>query len=76
MNTTVYRIESGGTVLFRLLPPSVATSYLFQDSALAISMAAKGVTVPPGEEIRVIHVPTGRVVFHKPGAALLTGDDM
>ncbi|HSI55788.1 MAG: hypothetical protein ACAH21_05945 [Ramlibacter sp.] len=28
-------------------------------------MAAKSVTKPMGEEIRVVHVPTGEVIFRK-----------
>jgi hypothetical protein len=28
-------------------------------------MAAKSVTTPSGEEIRVVHVPTGEIVFRK-----------
>jgi hypothetical protein len=32
-------------------------------------MAAKSVTKPSGQEIRVVHVPTGEVVFTKPGGS-------
>jgi len=28
-------------------------------------MAAKSITTPSGEEIRVVHVPTGEIVFRK-----------
>jgi hypothetical protein len=31
-------------------------------------MAAKSVTKPSGQEIRVVHVPTGEVVFRKAGS--------
>jgi hypothetical protein len=31
-------------------------------------MAAKSVTKPSGQEIRVVHVPTGEVVFTKPAS--------
>jgi hypothetical protein len=31
-------------------------------------MAAKSVTKPSGQEIRVVHVPTGEVVFRKPAS--------
>ncbi len=45
-----------------------ARRFLVSDAALAVVMAAKSVTVPPGQEIRVVHVPTGEVVFRKSAA--------
>jgi hypothetical protein len=35
------------------------------DRALAVAVAAKSTTWPGGQEIRVVHVPTGEVVFRK-----------
>jgi hypothetical protein len=49
---------------------------MFVDRALAVVMAAKSMTFPSGHEIRVIHVPSGQVVFRKTTADLkVTGDD-
>jgi hypothetical protein len=60
-----YRIESSHPISGRLLPVSGASHYYFNDRALAVVMAAKSVTSPSGQEIRVVHVPTGEVVFRK-----------
>jgi hypothetical protein len=38
---------------------------LFHDRSLAVAMAAKTRTVPCGGEIRVVHTPTGEVIFRK-----------
>lgn len=70
METADYRIESTGTVLFRLIPGSAGIDHLFRDRAMAVAMAAKGITDPPGDEIRVVHVPTGKVVFCMPGLTI------
>ena len=32
---------------------------------LAVSLAAKSITDPPGGVVRVVHVPTGEVLFSK-----------
>lgn len=60
-----YRIESSHPVSSRLLPSGVPFIYFFRDSALAVAIAAKSVTTPVGKEIRVIHIPTGEVIFLK-----------
>lgn len=65
MSTPDYRIESAHPIAGRLLPGSGAKEYLFSDRSLAVAMAAKSVTQPSGQEIRVIHVPTGEIVFCK-----------
>ena len=65
MNTADYRIESRYAVFCRLLPDPAAIKCVFSDSALAVAMAAKSVTVPSGGEIRVVHIPTGEVIFRK-----------
>lgn len=68
MSSADFRVESSHPITGRLLPVSGARQYFFGDRALAVAMAAKSVTRPSGQEIRVVHVPTGEVVFRKPGA--------
>ena len=69
MKSGDYRIESSHPVSSRLLPKTDAFTYFFWDGALAVAMAAKSVTTPAGKEIRVIHVPTGEVIFLKSAEA-------
>lgn len=65
---TEYRIESNQPIAGRLWPAAGSQQYAVRDRALAISLAAKS-SAAPGSEIRVVHVPTGEVVFRKPGAS-------
>jgi hypothetical protein len=60
-----FRIESNHPITGRFLPQPGAQEYFFSDRALAVMTAAKSVTEAP-DEIRVVHVPTGEVVFRKP----------
>jgi hypothetical protein len=64
-----FRIESSHPIASRLLPLSGAQHYFVSDRALAVAVAAKSVTHPGGQEIRVVHVPTGEVVFRKKSSA-------
>ena len=76
MTATDYRIESETPMAGPLLPVSGSAQYLVSNVAMAVVMAAKSVTIPLGQEIRVVHVPTGGIVFRKsatPSTAL--GDD-
>jgi hypothetical protein len=75
MNTAVYRIESASTVSFRLMPKTANIDLLFGDRSVAVAMATKGITDPPGNEIRVIHITSGEVVFRKQTHLPVTGDD-
>ncbi len=69
--TSDFRIESNRT----LKSPDWATSggeqvnaanqIMVHDRSLAVAMAAKSRTVPCGGEIRVVHTPTGEVIFRK-----------
>ncbi len=71
-----YRIESAHSIAGPLLPDSGHSMYLVSDGSVAVVIAAKCVTVPGGEEIRVVHIPTGEVIFRKsitPSRSL--GDD-
>lgn len=63
-----YRIESNHPLAGRLLPTPGSRQYFVSDRALAVALAAKSTTKPSGNEIRVVHVPTGEVVFRKPAA--------
>jgi hypothetical protein len=65
MTSADYRVESNHPISARLIPVSDSRQYFFSDRALAVAMAAKSVTKPSGQEIRVVHVPTGEVVFRK-----------
>jgi hypothetical protein len=66
MTSAHYRIESSHPIASRLLPLSgTQQQYVVSDRALAVAVAAKSTTRPGGQEIRVVHVPTGEVVFRK-----------
>ena len=69
MSPADFRVESNHPISNRLWPMSGSRQYFFSDRSLAIAMAAKSVTRPSGQEIRVVHVPTGEVVFRKPASA-------
>lgn len=64
MASAEFRVESNNPIAGRFLPQPGAQEYFFNDRALAVAMAAKSFTLPSGE-IRVVHVPTGEVVFRK-----------
>jgi hypothetical protein len=66
MAHAAYRIESNQPIAGLLWPAKGMQQYETGDRALAISLAAKSFT--PGSDIRVVHVPTGEVVFTKPAA--------
>lgn len=65
MTSGEYRIESSHPIASLLLPTSGEQQYFVRDRALAVALAAKSTTRPNGQEIRVVHVPTGEVVFRK-----------
>ena len=66
MSETTYRVESSHPIVGPLWPSFKASKFhTFTDRALAVVMAAKSTTSPSGHEIRVIHVPTGVIVFRK-----------
>jgi hypothetical protein len=66
MTSADYRIESSQPMAGRLLPFAGLQQYAVSDRALAVALAAKSFT--RDSEIRVVHVPTGEVVFRKPAA--------
>ena len=59
-----FRVESNFPMAGRFLPQPGGIEYFVSDRSLAVAMAAKSFTRPVGE-IRVVHVPTGEVVFRK-----------
>jgi hypothetical protein len=63
MTAAEYRIESSQPIANHLLPGAGARQVFLSDRALAVAVAAKSST--RGQEIRVVHVPTGEVVFRK-----------
>ncbi len=65
-----YQIESAYTMMGPLLPDGGLFSLRLNDHALAIAIAAKSVTVPYGQEIRVVHCATGNVIFRKTAATV------
>ena len=66
MPSADYRIESSHPLTSQFLPVSASEQYLVKDRSLAVALAAKSFTRPSGQEIRVVHVPTGEIVFRKP----------
>lgn len=76
MTSADFRLEANQPIGGRFLPAQGAQQYFFSDRALAVTMAAKSFT-RPSAEIRVVHVPTGEVVFRKaPAQQPATGDDL
>jgi hypothetical protein len=56
-----YRIESLDPLTGSLLP--APTSHLYADPSLAVAVAVKSVADPTRQEVRVVHIPSGEVVF-------------
>lgn len=69
-----YRIESTQPIAGRFWPSSGSRQLSVNDRALAVSIAAKSFT--RSSEIRVVHVPTGEVVFRKPAERPMASDDL
>lgn len=66
MVTPQYRIESRAPLAGRLLPPP-NFNRLYGDRSLAVAVAVKSVADPSCEEVWVVHVPTGEIVFRTTG---------
>lgn len=67
-NRGEFRIESNRTLRnphWAAGATTESTEMLVHDRSLAVAMAAKTRTVPCGGEIRVVHTPTGEVIFRK-----------
>lgn len=62
-----YRIESRDPLTGRLLPPTTA-KHLYADPSLAVAVAVKSVADPTRQEVRVVHIPSGEIVFRTSSA--------
>jgi hypothetical protein len=77
METTVtdprlqYRVESSKAIHGMLWPRGAERQMFMSNRELAVAVAAKSET-EAGAEIRVVHVPSGEVVFRKPGPKAVT----
>ncbi|MES2413278.1 MAG: hypothetical protein V4614_05710 [Pseudomonadota bacterium] len=60
-----YRIEKTHTAGDSLLADP-QLDHLYADASLAVAVAVKSVADPTCQEIRVVHVPSGEVVFKTP----------
>jgi len=65
MTTPSYRIESFYPIVGPLITGLNNTALHIADRAMAIVMAAKSETRPYGKEIRVVHQPSGDIVYRK-----------
>ena len=65
MTSAEYRIESNRPLSGRLVPLGGERQFLVGDRGLAVSLAAKNFRPVCGQEIRVVHVPTGEIVYRK-----------
>lgn len=66
-----YQIESAHPMFGPLLPAGGLRQLRVHDRALAIAVAAKSMTTPYGQEIRVTHLPSGEVIFRKTASSLV-----
>ncbi|CDS52566.1 hypothetical protein [Polaromonas sp. CG9_12] len=57
-----YKIESNGTLASELLL-DINFDHLYDSSSLAVAIAAKSITLPVQQEVRVVRVPDGEVIF-------------
>ena len=62
MSTPKYKIESNGTLTSDLLL-AINFDYLYDNSSLAVAIAAKSITLPIQKEVRVVRVHDGKVIF-------------
>lgn len=75
MSTMSYRIESSHPMVGPLISGFNQTALYLADRAMAVVLAAKSETRPYGKEIRVVHTPSGEVVYRKTAAAPDSGWD-
>lgn len=62
MGSNDFHIESAHRIVNRLLPDMRVEEW-FSDASMAVAVAAKCSPNPFGDEIRVVHVPSGEVIF-------------
>jgi hypothetical protein len=68
MNSAQYRIESTNTSFGSLLPHP-AFDHIYADSSLAVAVAVKSVGDPTRQQVRVVHIPSGEIIFQTTPAA-------
>ena len=69
MAGALYRIESRDPLRGSLLPPSPHFQSLYADRSLAVAVAVKSLADPTRQQIRVVHIPSGEIVFQTSGAS-------
>ncbi|MBA3594023.1 MAG: hypothetical protein H0W47_09525 [Polaromonas sp.] len=62
MASAQFRIECRGPLRGSLLPPA-SLRQTYSDQSLAVAVAVKSLTDPTRQDIRVVHIPSGEVVF-------------
>ncbi len=62
MTSAEYRIESLGPLVGSLLP-SDHFKQLYADRSLAVAVAVKSVADPTRQQVQVVHIPSGEIVF-------------
>lgn len=62
MLSAQYRIESSAPLRHSLLPATTFRT-LYANRSLAVAVAVKSVADPSCQEIRVVHIPSGEIVF-------------
>ncbi len=70
MATAQFRIESRDPPHGSLLPPA-ALQRLYADQSLAVAVAVKSLADPTCQNIRVVHIPSGEIVFQTSAPAPL-----
>lgn len=65
MKNPQFRIESTLPIVSSLPGTQVVSGTELHDCDLAVVLAAKSLTKPPGGVVSVVHIPTGEVVFSK-----------
>ena len=60
-----YRIERDRPLSGKWLPLAGDPPWVMGNRGLAVSLAAKNFRSDSGQEIRVVHVPTGEIVYRK-----------
>lgn len=62
-----YRIESREPLEHSLFPANTFKP-MYSDRSLAVAVAVKSVADPTRQRVRVVHVPSGEVVFETTGS--------
>ena len=62
MASAQYRIESRCPLMGSLLPLATFKE-VYADRSLAVAVAVKSVADPTRQQVRVVHVPSGEIIF-------------